>query len=215
MDDKGRSEGCILHDTNPTARQAVPKFLHRKPRLPVHVPAIRPVLCSLGIYQDPEAGSNSAQRAGSEASGIHRRHSSPGGDSGDDEDSHRSPNLSLREPGIRSTSIMQPSQEIEFLGMVVDPKARELCLLGQKIKKLRQEAAMVIRHHRAPPTAREVSRLLGKFNSVPQTIPPGPLFCRAIQRDLAMALDASKQCYDAPCHLSPAAIRSWSGGKII
>ena len=47
LDDKGRSEGCILHDTNPTARQAVPKFFLRKPRLPVHMPAIRPVLCSV------------------------------------------------------------------------------------------------------------------------------------------------------------------------
>ena len=104
LDDKGRSEGCILHDTNPTARQAVPKFLLRKPKLPVHMPAIRPVLCSLGLYQDPEAGTNSAQRSGSEASGIHRRHSSPGGDSGEGEDSHRGPNLSPREPGIHSTS---------------------------------------------------------------------------------------------------------------
>ena len=109
--------------------------------------------------------------------------------------------------------------------MVVDSRARELRLPGQKIKKLRQEAAMVIRHHRAPPTAREVSRLLGKFNSVSQAIPPGPLFCRAIQRDLAMALDASKQCYDAPCHLSPAAIEelewwknhltAWNGKSLV
>ena len=87
---------------------------------------------------------------------------------------------------------MQPSQKIEFLGMVVDSRARELRLPGQEIKKLRQEAVKVIRHHRDPPTAREVSRLLGKFNSVSQAIPPGPLFCRAIQRDLAMALVSSK-----------------------
>ena len=67
---------------------------------------------------------------------------------------------------------------------------------------------MVIRHHRAPPTAREVSCLLGKFNSASQAIPPGPLFCRAIQRDLAMALDASKQCYDAfpSCHRGAAVV---------
>ena len=103
MDDKGGSEGRILHDPNPSARQAVPAFLHRKPRLPVYMPAIRPVLCSLGLYQDPEAGTNSAQRAGSEASGIHRRHSGLGGDSGEGESSHRSPDLSPGEPGIYST----------------------------------------------------------------------------------------------------------------
>ena len=90
--------------------------------------------------------------------------------------------------------------------MVVDSKARELRLPGQKIKKLRQEAAMMIRNHLTPTTARGVSRLLGKFNSVSQAIPPGPLFCGAIQRDLATALDSSNQCYNSPCRLSPAAI---------
>ena len=50
------------------------------------------------------------------------------------------------------------------------------------------------------------SCLLGKFNVVSQAIPPGPLFCRAIQRDLAAALEASNECYETPCRLSPAAI---------
>ena len=108
LDDKGGSEGRILHDPNPSARQAVPAFLHRKPRLPVYMPAIWPVLCSLGLYQDPEAGTNSAQRAGSEASGIHRRHSGLGGDSGEGESSHRSPDLSPGEPGIYSTPRKKP-----------------------------------------------------------------------------------------------------------
>ena len=87
-------------------------------------------------------------------------------------------------------------QDRQFLSFSTESqdysRARELRLPGQKIKKLRQEAAMVIRHHRAPPTAQEVSHLLCKFNSVSQAIPPGPLFCRAIQRDLAMALVSSK-----------------------
>ena len=104
------------------------------------------------------------------------------------------------------TSVRHPSQEIEFLGMMVDSRTRELRLPGQKIKKLRQEAAMMIKDQLAPPTAREVSRLLGKFNSVSKAIPPAPLFCRALQRDLTAALDQSNQCYDTPCSLSSAAI---------
>ena len=55
---------------------------------------------------------------------------------------------------------------------------------------------MIIRNHLTPPTAQGLSHLLGKFNAVSQAIPPGPLFCRAIQRDLAAALDASNQCYE-------------------
>ena len=76
-------------------------------------------------------------------------------------------------------SITTPTQEIEFLGMVVDSCSMELRLPGQKVKKLRQEFSR-IKAQTAPLTAREVSRLLGKFNSVAQAIPPGPLFCRSL-----------------------------------
>ena len=101
-------------------------------------------------------------------------------------------------------TITTPTQEIEFLGMVVDSRAMELRLSGQKLKKIRREAAK-IRDQSARPTAREVSRLLGKLNSVSRAVPPGPLFCRMIQRDLARALDKGSQSYNAPCPLSPAA----------
>ena len=74
-------------------------------------------------------------------------------------------------------SITTPTQEIEFLGMVVDSRSMELRLPGQKVKKLRQESSR-IKAQIAPPTAREVSHLLGKFNSVSQAIPPGPLSYR-------------------------------------
>ena len=66
----------------------------------------------------------------------------------------------------------EPSQEVEFLGMMVDSREMELRLPGQKIKKLRQEAGK-IRDQLTPPTAREVSHLLGKFNAVSQAVPPG------------------------------------------
>uniref|UniRef100_A0A1X7TM34 Uncharacterized protein n=1 Tax=Amphimedon queenslandica TaxID=400682 RepID=A0A1X7TM34_AMPQE len=45
-----------------------------------------------------------------------------------------------------------------------------------------------------PPTAHEVSRLLGKLNLVSQAVSPGPLYCRGIQNDLTAALEQSSQC---------------------
>ena len=75
-------------------------------------------------------------------------------------------------------TVKQPTQEIEFLGMVINSRVMELRLSGQKIKKLRQEAAMIIEDYHqesiTPPTIGGVSRLLGKFNSVSQAVPPGP-----------------------------------------
>ena len=96
-----------------------------------------------------------------------------------------------------------PSQDIEFLGMAVDSNAMALHLPGQKLKKLQLEAAK-IRDQSATPSAREVSHLLGKFNSVTKVVPPSPLFCRALQSDLAIALKKSNQSYNGPCQLSPA-----------
>ena len=98
-----------------------------------------------------------------------------------------------------------PTQEIEFLGMVVDSRTMELRLSGQKIKKLRQEAAK-IRDQAAMPTGWDVSHLLDKFNSVSQAILPAPLFCRALQRDLTAALGGgtnNSTIFPAPCHQQP------------
>ena len=81
-----------------------------------------------------------------------------------------------------------PTQEIKFLGMQVGSHKLELRVPGRKLKKLRQKAAK-LESHSAPPTARELSCLLDKMNSVSQAVAPAPLFCRAIQRDLAVALN--------------------------
>ena len=40
-------------------------------------------------------------------------------------------------------AVTTPTQEIEFLGMVVDSRTMELRLPGQKIKKIRQESAKI------------------------------------------------------------------------
>ena len=58
-----------------------------------------------------------------------------------------------------------PTQEIEF------SQTMKLQILTQKVKKLQAEATALLRKV-ATPTAREVSRLLGKMNSVAQALPP-------------------------------------------
>uniref|UniRef100_A0A1X7TB14 Reverse transcriptase domain-containing protein n=1 Tax=Amphimedon queenslandica TaxID=400682 RepID=A0A1X7TB14_AMPQE len=42
-------------------------------------------------------------------------------------------------------TVTTPTQEIEFLGMVVDSRTMELKLPGHKIRKLRQEATKIIK----------------------------------------------------------------------
>ena len=96
---------------------------------------------------------------------------------------------------------MTPTQEIEFLGMMIHTPSFELRLPGQNIKKLKAEANK-LRSLEQPPSARDVSRVLGKMNAVSQAVPP---FYRDIQRDLEKALEKGNQCYNTPCPLSDGA----------
>ena len=54
LDDEDRSEGRLLHDSNPLNEQVGTSFLDRAAPLRVLLPAIRPVMRSLSLYQDPE-----------------------------------------------------------------------------------------------------------------------------------------------------------------
>ena len=121
-------------------------------------------------------------------------------------------------------TVKEPTQEIEFLGMKVLSQSMRLQLPSEKVKKLRADSAALLRAS-APPTAREVSRLLGKMNSVSQAIPPAPLYCRMLQRDLARSLEQNRQSYERPCPLSTLAkeelswwtkhMQEWNGKSLI
>ena len=175
------------------------------------MPTIGPVLCSLGLFQDSEASLDPAQRAGCQVSGIHRRCVGLSRDSREGKGPHEWCDISTGEFGIPSppgedsvganSGDRIPWNDSRFK----DERT------GQKLKKIRLEAAK-IRDQLATPTAREVSCLLGKFNSVSKAVPPGPLFSRALQRDLAVALESGNQCYETSCHLSYAAREELADG---
>ena len=63
----------------------------------------------------------------------------------------------------RQKSLTDPTQEIDFLGLVADSVLMELELRlpGSKIKNIRSDAKALLQM--VQPTAREVSRLLGKL----------------------------------------------------
>ena len=73
----------------------------------------------------------------------------------------------------RQKSLTDPTQEIDFLGLVADSILMELKLLGSKIKNIRSDAKALLQ---SQPTAREVSRLLGKLTHATHamTAPPPP-----------------------------------------
>ena len=79
----------------------------------------------------------------------------------------------------RQKSLTDPTQEIEFLGLVADSVLMELRLPGSKIKNIRSDAKALLQM--VQPTAREVSRLLGKLTHATHAMRAAPLFFRHLQ----------------------------------
>ena len=78
---------------------------------------------------------------------------------------------------IRQKSLTDPTQEIDFLGLVADSVLMELRLPGSKIKNIRTNAKALLQM--VQPMAREVSRLLGKLTHATHSMraaPPPPPF---------------------------------------
>lgn len=141
-----------------------------------------------------------------EATGIHRRYTCPSRD-GDGDGPHLLAHISVREPGVQCTSRensdnTNPRNKIPRHGSRLANNGTTPTKPGDK----ETEAGGCKDQRSVSPTHNlRVSRLLGKFNSFSQAVPSGPLFCRAIQRDLTAALERGSQYYDTLCQLSLAA----------
>ena len=120
-------------------------------------------------------------------------------------------------------SILRPSQEIEFLGMMVNSVSMDLKLPGEKIKKIRQEVHRLLSIKQ--PSAQLLSQLLGKLNATTPALQMAPLFCRSLQICLKQALSDSQQNYQTVVQLSTQALEdlqwwelhltSWNGRSLI
>lgn len=102
-----------------------------------------------------------------------------------------------------------PSQEIEFLGFLINSQTMELKLPGNKIKTIRSEARNLLASERL--SAQVLSRVLGKMNAATQAIAMAPLFYRHLQTALREATRES-QDYSTEITLPPEAkeeLRWW------
>lgn len=102
-------------------------------------------------------------------------------------------------------SLLDPTQEIDFLGFTVNSVTMEIKVPGSKIKQVRQEAKKLLEADTC--TALTLSRFLGKLNHVAQAIPPAPLFYRNLQSCLQAGLEEKGgKDYSGPAHLTQPAM---------
>ncbi len=119
-----------------------------------------------------EAGTNPTQRVGDKASGIHRRYTRFGGDGGDRAESHLSTNIPVGKPGLYRTPRENHDHPFPGDGIPWDDgrfQNNGTTITGSEVEETSFGSC---KDQSATPSAREVSRLLGKFNSVTRAVSP-------------------------------------------
>ena len=97
LDDKGRPEGCLLHDSTSNQSEAAGAISMAGGNIPVQLPPIWPDLSTSGLYQDPEGSNDYLKVIGSKNDHIHRRHSYHGRDRESGKGAHSSSNFPVGE----------------------------------------------------------------------------------------------------------------------
>ncbi len=77
-------------------------------------------------------------------------------------------------------SELTPSQQIEFLGFLIDSVALSLQLPGEKLRKIRKQCQKLL--NLGEVSIRELSKFLGLLTSSIQAVFPAPLDYRQLQR---------------------------------
>ena len=201
------SEGRLLHSTNPSGSLEVPSLRGGPGSLPIHMSTIRSILCSLGFYQSAKASRClPKKRRGSPYRLYIAISYSDRENAGRSSESHGCLDRSILE-GLgfivnMEKSVLTPSQQIEFLGLLLNTTSMCLTLPGHKIRTIRKEAALLLRQGNF--SARKLAQFIGKLNAASQAVFPAPLFYRHLQRDLQGALARGSQNYDTSLQLSRA-----------
>ena len=117
-------------------------------------------------------------------------------------------------------SHLVPTQEIEFLGLLVNSKNLTLILPGEKLRKIRKRCKQLLEI--SDLSIQELSKFLGLLTSSIQAIFPAPLHFRNLQRLKIHAMTAH-QSYEAMISLDQAAreeviwwrdhLQAWNGNE--
>jgi hypothetical protein len=107
-------------------------------------------------------------------------------------------------------SCLMPTQEVEFLGFVLDSRNMLIKISTQKCARIIEECKkMLLKKVMA---VREVASCVGLLKSVIHAILPATMFCRHLQQAQIVAMRKSKLSYDAEMSLSMMAreeLRLW------
>ena len=182
--------------------------------------------CSQSVHQSAQTCSGEAEVNRHTSSDIHRQHTSNAPSSKLLTEQVFVTLYLLESTGFvinNKKSLLQPTQEIEFLGMIIDSVSMDLKLPGEKIKNIRQEAQKLF--SLSSPSSHSLSQLVGQLNVTTPSLQMATLFCCSLQTCLKQALADNSQDYQSPVQLSSQAAKdlrwwvhllsTWNGRSLI
>lgn len=98
-------------------------------------------------------------------------------------------------------SALSPSQELEFLGFILNTKSMKISLSHKKVSAILRDISNLITLE--VPTAKQVAQVIGSLVSTFPAVLQGPLHYRALEVGKTNAL-FRRGSYKEPCPLSPA-----------
>ena len=156
-------------------------------------------MCPMGFHQDYESSDDPTDLTKVMGDQDSQRHSDHVRVSSASSTTPRSVNS---HPTVRE--VMTPTQELEFLGIMVNTNTLLVSLPAEKVKQIRAETTWISNMTSLP--ARLLAHFLGNLSAATQAVPPAPLFYRCLQRDLQAALAANGQNCEAHLFLSQATL---------
>ena len=108
-------------------------------------------------------------------------------------------------------SVFTPTQQIKFLGLVVNLVSMELSLPVEKLKQISGEAAML--HSQSLMSTRALSQFIGKLNAAIQTILLALLFYHHLKGNLRNDLPSGNYGYKNVTPISQQAQEECTGGS--
>ena len=100
-------------------------------------------------------------------------------------------------------SVFNPSQQLEFLGFILNSVLMTICLTPEKAAGLKTACQALLTN--PSPTIRELARVVGKIVSSFPGVMYGPLYYRLLERDKIRALQINRWDFDKRVSLTPGA----------
>ena len=175
LDGEDRPQGCILHHPNTSCSSAFSKVHDKSTTLPVYMPPIRPVLCSMGVHKSDETHINLPSNYGGMYDCLHRRHTSDGGVPSAGEGPPGGINLSADRPGVCHQHTVvdhNPSPTNRIFGIAgrldhFTPKSTRSETSSHQVRN-RLDGSQI--------NARQLAQIIGKLHAASQAVLPAPLF---------------------------------------